>query len=180
MGKRSNFKRVARDCYDTPHSAVQPLLPYLRNNTRFYEPAAGEGALVRHLEGAGHICAGASDIVPRGDNIMLMDFLHLHLSDVTRAEMVITNPPWGRKLLHALILHLRQLGLPAWLLIDANWAFTAQAAPFLPYCACIVTIGRVRWMPGTDSDGKDDCAWFQFEPTPVNRTLFFGKRNPDT
>ena len=75
-----------------------------------------------------------------------------------------------------MIEHLRGLGLPAWLLIDANWMFTAQAAPYLKYCSRIVTIGRVVWIPGTTMTGKDDCAWFRFQPKPVKATEFYGKR----
>jgi hypothetical protein len=175
IGKRSDFKRIERDCYNTPAEAVTPLLPFLPPYTRFVEPAAGAGALVRHLEaaGAGHRCVFACDIAPRGPDIAHGDMLNLKPG--ADANMVITNPPWERKLLHALILHLRSSGLPAWLLIDANWMFTAQAAPYLRYCERIITIGRLRWIPGTTMTGKDDCAWFLFMPPPVRTTTFHGR-----
>jgi hypothetical protein len=177
VGKRSSFKRVARDKYDTPLKAVQALLPHLSFPIDFLEPAAGARALVRHLENSHHRCVGASDIEPRNDLVREQDFLTFTPDDplAVKADMVITNPPWGRKLLHQFILKSRELRLPAWLLIDANWMFTDQAAPFLPYCEQIVTIGRVIWIPGTRMTGKDDCAWFLFMPHRVEETVFIGK-----
>ena len=53
MGKRSNFERREADFYPTPRAAVLPLIPYLRGIRSFAEPCAGDGALVRHLEGFG-------------------------------------------------------------------------------------------------------------------------------
>ena len=41
--------------------------------------------------------------------------------------------------------------------------FTRQAAPFLPACSDIVTIGRLRWIAGTDNDGYDNFAWYRFD-----------------
>jgi hypothetical protein len=41
MGKRSDFRRVERDAYNTPLSAVLPLLQALPAGTRFIEPCCG-------------------------------------------------------------------------------------------------------------------------------------------
>jgi hypothetical protein len=38
LGKRSDFARRPQDGYDTPESAVAPLLPHLVERTRFIEP----------------------------------------------------------------------------------------------------------------------------------------------
>jgi hypothetical protein len=175
MGKRSAFPRIDRDSYDTPPEAVRPLLRYLPPATRFAEPCAGGGALIRHLRDVGHACVFASDLMPRGEGIKTFDLRVLPTSRLNGAKMVITNPPWSRKVLHQMLVRLRQLGLPAWLLLDANWMFTRQAAPYLFYCERIVTIGRVKWIPGTTMTGKDDCAWFLFQPHPTPMTLFMGK-----
>jgi hypothetical protein len=175
IGKRSDFKRLARDCYDTPLEAVEPLLPHLAAHTQFIEPAAGAGCLMRHLQAAGHVLEAAYDIEPRADGVIKKSMLELDDADLYSAECAITNPPWGRFLFHQLILHLRELGIPAWLLCDANWMFTQQAAPFLRYCETIITVGRVVWIPGTKMTGKDDCAWFHFRPDTVAATTFVGK-----
>ena len=62
MGKRSNFERRDKDKYYTPRAAVEPLLPHLKPNSTFFEPCAGNGALIEHLEGAGHTCKYACDV----------------------------------------------------------------------------------------------------------------------
>jgi hypothetical protein len=57
--------------------------------------------------------------------------------------------------------------VPTWLLIDADWVHTKQAIPYLPRLKTIVSVGRVRWIPGSPYDGKDNCAWHLFDrPQP--------------
>jgi hypothetical protein len=176
MGKRSDFLRNARDVYDTPEAAVLPLLPHLMPCTRFIEPAAGAGALLTRV---GHVPTAAYDIEPRSNFVQRKNMLGITREDLNGASCCITNPPWSRVLLHALILHLRTLDIPAWLLVDANWMFTRQAIPYLKYCRTIATVGRVKWIPGTKMTGKDDAAWFLFLPRPT-KTTFFGKMEKTT
>jgi hypothetical protein len=176
VGKRSWFPRRKGDVYDTPASAVVPLLPYLARSVCFAEPCAGSGELIKHLMKHGHTCRLASDIAPRAENIYQQALGTLARHDFDGIDMVITNPPWSRAELHEIILHLRRLDVTAWLLLDANWMFTEQAIPHLRYCAHIVTIGRVRWIPGTTMSGKDDAAWFLFYPDVVDGTMFHGKQ----
>ena len=136
MGRRSNFLRIDKDAYDTPPEAVLPLLPYLHPGTRFIEPCGGKGALTAAVQAHGHQCVYTCDIAPRASGIIQRDALDLVGSDVLAADMIITNPPWTRKRLHPLIDHFRQLR-PTWLLFDAAWAHTQQAAPLLRFCAGI-------------------------------------------
>ena len=178
MGKRSNFPRYANEAYDTPAEAVVPLLPHLQPGTYFIDPCAGAGELIKHLSAAGHICVDAFDIEPRAAGLRALDFLAATGSEIDNEAGVvfITNPPWKRDLLHAFIERCREYYCPAWLLIDANWMFTQQAAPYLTHCERIVTVGRVIWIPGTKMTGKDDCAWFLFQPVPVLHTRFIGRK----
>jgi methylase of polypeptide subunit release factors len=177
MGRRSNFLRIDKDAYDTPPEAVLPLLPYLHPGTRFIEPCGGKGALTAAVEAHGHQCVYTCDIAPRASGIIQRDALDLVGSDVLAADMIITNPPWARKRLHPLIDHFRQLR-PTWLLFDAAWAHTQQAAPLLRFCSLFVTVGRVKWIPGTLMTGKDDAAWFRFEAFET-QTVFIGKPATD-
>lgn len=158
MGKRSNFERNERDFYPTPFEAVLPLLPHLEPGTAFVEPCAGDGALIRHLESAGHVCTRAYDLEPLADGIAKRDAL-----DVCNplGTLFITNPPWDRAFLHPLIRHLIQDG-EAWLLFDADWMHTVQAGPFEAMLRAVVSVGRVKWMPDSDSTGKDNAAWYKF------------------
>ena len=171
MGKRSNFDRIERDFYPTPYAAVEPLLPHLADQTSYIEPCAGDGALVDHLSSAGHRCIRASDIEPQRSDIARQDVFDAHLP---KAMTVITNPPWDRKLLHPLIDKLIMSEATSWLLFDADWMHTKQAANFIGYCGAIVSVGRVKWIPDSKGTGKDNCCWYRFDPAPA-RTEFFGR-----
>lgn len=151
MGKRSEFKRRPQDRYNTPEKAVEPLLPHLAPSTPFIEPCPGRGHLIRWLENAGHVCMKRLPQDARTHNYNIPN----------NAYVFITNPPWTRDLLHPIIENLRQQA-PTWLLIDADWMHTQQASPYLKYCSHIVSIGRVRWIAGTDMDGKDNACWYRF------------------
>ena len=172
MGKRSDFTRRKMDFYATPDEAVRPWLPHLPKGTIYCEPCAGEGDLIGSLLTlGGHHCIAAYDaqIGPwkRVDATWLME------DDLCGAEMIITNPPWDRPVLHQIIERCASLR-PTWLLFDADWAFTKQAAPHLEICKMIVAIGRVKWF-GTTS-GKDNCCWYLFDAAgSPHRPVFVGR-----
>lgn len=166
MGKRSDFERNPRDYYPTPYEAVIPLLPHLTSGTnphkiqaKFIEPCAGDGRLVRHLEKHGHKCVYACDIEPQADNIEQQDCLFFGFQLPT-CDLIITNPPWERGVLHAMIESFRHQA-PTWLLFDSDWMFTKQAASYKKYCQKIITVGRVSWMENGTS-GMDNCCWYLF------------------
>ena len=170
MGKRSSFERMPRDLYSTPVEAVAPLLPHLTPGTRFAEPMSGHGALVDHLTAAGHVCVWESDIEPQR-SMLQADAFSLHY---VSQDCIITNPPWDRKVLHPAIVHFSDWA-PTWLLFDADWVHTRQAAPFLPRLRRIVSVGRVRWIPGTTMTGKDNCAWHLFDARNQAPSQLYGK-----
>jgi hypothetical protein len=58
------------------------------------------------------------------------------------------------------------------LLLDADWAHTKQAAPFLPSCSDIVAIGRVKWFPDSKFSGKDNCSWYRFAADHAGGPIF--------
>jgi hypothetical protein len=64
---------------------------------------------------------------------------------------------------------------PTWLLFDADWMHTKQAATHLQYCQRIVSVGRLKWIPDTPHKGKDSCAWYLFQATKIE-TKFFGQK----
>jgi hypothetical protein len=163
MGKRSKFERKARDFYPTPYEAVPPLIPHLRGARLFAEPCCGDGALVRHLESFGLRCVYAGDIATGQDALALDQY--------GGAQVIITNPPYTRALMHALIEHFTR-SLPTWLLLETDWACTKQAARFMPCCSDIVSIGRLRWIEGTTMTGKENFAWYRFDRRHVAGPIF--------
>lgn len=160
MGKRSDFARIDRDFYPTPRAAALPLLRHLPVNTRFAEPCVGDGALVRHLEEAGHTCVMASDIKPQCAGAIQATVFSI--TSFSNADYVITNPPWSRDILHPMIQHFIACRIPAWLLFDADWPHTKQSSELMHYCSDIVPIGRVKWIDGSPHTGKDNAAWYRF------------------
>jgi len=153
MSKRTSgkFKKIDKDKYMTWDSrAAYPLLDYYKaRHIAYYEPCAGEGDLIKILDG--FWCMGCSDSE--------LD-ARTHKYD-TNAEFFITNPPWTRSLLHPIIENLRSQK-PTWLLFDADWMHTQQAIPYLKYCKTIISVGRIKWIPGTTMDGYDNIAWYLF------------------
>ena len=160
MGKRSDFERNPRDYYPTPYEAVLPLLGHLPAGARFVEPCAGDGRLIRHLQRNGFRCEYACDLEPQAEGIEQKDVLFFN-NDLPRGFIYITNPPWGRDILHPMIDLFRTLG-PTWLLFDAGWKYTEQSKPFMRFCHTVVSVGRIKWMENTDMTSKDDCAWYEF------------------
>lgn len=161
MGKRSEFKKRPQDKYYTPYQGVVPLLPFLKQHTAYAEPCAGDGRLITHLHQFDHDCMFASDIEPEGENIQTLNALELTPEHLTFCDVIITNPPWSRPILHSLIEYLPTLK-PTWLLFDADWMHTRQSSELILGCSKIVSIGRLKWIEGSPSVGKDNCCWYHF------------------
>ena len=176
MGKRSDFDRVERDFYPTPIEAVIPLIPHLPDKGLFAEPCAGDGRLIRHIEElTGLLGYWMTDIEPMADFVGEGDAL---TDTIVGCDVCITNPPWNRKILHPLIENL-SAQLPTWLLFDADWIHTKQSIPYLPKLKKVVSIGRVKWIEGSKSVGKDNCCWYIFDDNDYGTNgkpiRFFGR-----
>ena len=133
---------------------MPPLIPHLRGVRTFAEPCCGDGALVNHLESHGLRCVYQGDIATGQDALALEQY--------GDAAQIITNPPYTRPLMHALIQHFARI-LPTWLLLESDWAYTKQAGPFMPCCSDIVSVGRLRWIAGTTMSSMENFAWFRFD-----------------
>lgn len=165
MGKRSDFKRIPKDFYPTPLQAVIPLIEQLKPCS-FIEPCVGQNHLKNILEDNGFSCIQSFD--EEGDaTISKLN---------TKADCVITNPPWSRKLMHPIIENCSNQ-LPSWFLFDADWVHTQQSRPFLPRLRKIISVGRVKWIEDSKMTGKDNCAWHLFDKIKTdNITHFIGRR----
>lgn len=169
MGKRSNFARIDRDAYQTiDPRAVEKLLPHLRGIRTFAEPCAGEGYLVGQLQAAGLVCAYEGDIETG------LDALVHPFDEEATFDAIISNPPWRRDIMHAMILRFQAMA-PTWLLFDADWAHTKQSGPYIDQCSHIVSVGRLKWMPGTKMTGKENAAWHRFHAQHTGGPRFIGR-----
>lgn len=164
MGKRSDFERIENDFYPTPFEAVVPLFPFLKPGLRFIEPCAGDGRLIKHLETVGLKCVYACDIAPQAQGIEQRDVLFFD-SALPPCDLIITNPPWDRPALHAMIERFTAQA-DTWLLFDADWMHTVQAAPYKALCRKIVSVGRVKWIEGSANGGMENAAWYLFSSQP--------------
>lgn len=177
MSKRQGGREKApNDFYPTPADAVLPLIPFLRNTLKFYEPCAGAGDLINHLAAHGRFCVGACDIEPRGDFIARHSCLDLTHDELPPFGAFVTNPPHTRKWLEPIIEHLRKLR-PTWLLLPHDWTANEWAAPHLAFCSHIVVIGRMKIFPDSESNGFDNYVWARFQHEPARNTFFHNGRS---
>ncbi len=186
--------RRKNDYYPTIDArCVPPLLAAMAavgDGPRYAEPCAGAGDLIHLLQPHGLDCQWGMELEPQGDFVLnrwpigLGNALMLTEADCEGVDCFITNPPWDRPLLHALIAHLASLR-PTWLLFDASWAYSQRAARFAYLCSDIAAVGRLKFfpppgrllrLPGESDrayakrngkrrshDPPDDCAWYRFD-----------------
>ena len=176
MGTQRQRKRS--DFYPTiDRRAIPPLLAAMFATsdhipcsiTHYVEPCAGAADLINLLQRMQpqlH-CAFALEMDPQDEGlrnrwpIARGNALTLTEPDLASVHLFITNPPWDRALLHPLIRHLASLR-PTWLLFDASWVFTKQAAPFQRILTDVAAVGRLKFFEGSRYDPPDDCAWYRF------------------
>ena len=174
MGKRSKYERHDRDFYATPPEAVDALLPYIDHVTIYDEPCAGDGALMIALGRANKKIIFAGDIEPQSVGIAQRNALEIERCG---GDAFITNPPWQRDILHDLIAHLSAIA-PTYFLMDAGWAHTKQAIPYMDYCQAIISVGRLKWISDSPSAGMEDTAWYLFDQSHAGTgTQFFARRD---
>jgi hypothetical protein len=119
-------------------------------------------------------CTKSYDIEPQSGGIDQLDAKLLEESHLGPVDMIITNPPWERSILHPMITTFSDLR-PTWLLFDSDWVHTRQSTPFLPRLRKIVSIGRVKWFDKTA--GKDNACWYLFDRYNESyNTRFHGRK----
>lgn len=182
LGRATGKQRARKrnDFYPTiDPRAVAALFPHVPAGTRYAEPCAGDGDLIELLAAGGLVCDWALELDPqlRRWPIGKGNALNLGAQDLGAAQMFITNPPWTRQLLHALIAHLAGIA-PTWCLFDASWKHTRQAAQLGSICTDVVSVGRLKWFRDSPHDPPDDCAWYRFDAKAPAPTRFHWRAEP--
>lgn len=90
-----------RDFFPTPPEATRALLSVESFDGPVWEPACGEGAIASELIAAGHRVV-STDLYAYGFGLAGINFLR---ETTPRARHVITNPPYGKGLADAFLLH---------------------------------------------------------------------------
>lgn len=132
------LERPADDFYPTPPEPTRALLSAeigrLRDFAAIWEPAAGDGAMVREMQAVG-LNVFASDLIDRGCGAKIRSF-YTYLSPSTVPQAIVTNPPyhecgWGNgkaRWLHHALDELRVEYMA--LLLNWNWPGAGGLGPF--------------------------------------------------
>lgn len=191
MSQRSSgFKRVPADLYQTPAWVIDALEEHICLDGTVWEPACGEGKMVRAIEAYGAEVI-ATDKNNHGFAGMLkaFDFLGRYLTkNEFGFDAIITNPPYGPqgKTAEAFIkrgLELLEFGDLLALLLPVDFDSAKTRAKYFADCpdfaAKIVLRRRIKWFeqPAGEKSSTPSAnhAWFLWE-----RTHLFRVRKPVT
>ncbi|NTS30693.1 hypothetical protein HQ945_05455 [Phyllobacterium sp. BT25] len=178
--KVEHLEREPDEFYPTPPEPTRALLAAeigrLRQFRTIWEPAAGDGAMVREMEVVG-LDVNASDLIDRGIGAVIRDFYD-YSEATSPSYAIVTNPPfaecgWGngkaRWLKHALdVLNVEYMAL----LMNWGWPgagglkhFWAQHPPARVYL--------MRWKIDFTGQGAPPMlnAWFVWDNLHEGETV---------
>lgn len=172
------LEREADDFYPTPPEPTRALLhaeiDRLRGFDGIWEPAAGDGAMMREMQALGLKCYG-TDLVDRGAGFVVSDFYRFTTAVY---PAIVTNPPfsecgWGngkaRWLKHAIdTLDVEYMAL----LMNWGWPGAGGLAPF--YAAHPpARVYLMRWKIDFTGQGAPPMlnAWFVWDKQHQGETV---------
>jgi hypothetical protein len=183
--RRPQPRRKDLDFWPTPPALIAALiehvLPMLPPALICWECAAGDGALVDAMTGAGRTVI-ASDVERQRRSFLQLDFLNDQPPAATRGAIAVTNPPFGGSGLLDPFLD-RALALldsghlaGAVLLQRADSGGTDCRVELFNRAAFEVTCcWRQRWIPGTKGQPRWWFSWFVWladrSGPPVNHRI---------
>ncbi len=100
--------RIEADFYPSPIKSFNPLLPYLPKDKLIWEPAKGDGRLVRRMEEYGLKADGT-------DLSMGVDFL----TSVGPWDCIVTNPPFS--IAKSFVTHALEISQETFMLLRLNF-----------------------------------------------------------
>lgn len=172
--KAAELEREKDDFYPTPPEPTRALLhaeiDRLRDFPCIWEPAAGDGAMVREMEALG-LKVQKTDLVDRGCGAMVADFYSFN----TGPRAIVTNPPfaecnrdpgWVRHALEIVGAEYMALLLPInWLGASGRAALWADFTPARIYL--------MRWRIDFTGQGAPPMlnAWFVWDRMHEGETV---------
>ena len=173
--KVSEVEREKDDFYPTPPEPTRALLSVeggrMRDFPLVWEPAAGDGAMIREMEAVGLAVVG-SDMIDRGCGATISSFYDFA---VPLAPAIVTNPPfsecnrdpgWVRHALETLGVEYMALLLPV------NWlGASTRAALWSAYSPARVYL--MRWRIDFTGQGAPPMlnAWFVWDRRHDGETI---------
>jgi hypothetical protein len=176
------LEREKDDFYPTPPEPTRAFLhaeiDRLRDFQCIWEPAAGDGAMVREMESLG-LDVFASDLIDRGSGAVIRDFYDFsQFEPVESGAAIVTNPPfaecgWGngkaRWLKHALdVLDVEYMAL----LLNWTWPGAGGLAPFWAQHPC-ARVYLMRWKIDFTGQGAPPMlnGWFVWDKKHQGETV---------
>lgn len=171
----AHLEREKDDFYPTPPEPTRAFLhaeiERLRGFPVIWEPAAGDGAMVREMEAVG-LTVTASDLIDRGCGATIGSFYDF---EVARSTAIVTNPPfaecnrdpgWVRHALDNLAVEYMALLLPV------NWVgASGRASLWRLYPPARIYI--MRWRIDFTGQGAPPMlnAWFVWDKAHRGETV---------
>lgn len=176
----AGLEREADDFYPTPPEPTRALLAVeaerMRDFVTIWEPAAGDGAMVREMAALG-LAVFASDLIDRGCGAKIQNFYDF--TEASRpARAIVTNPPfaecgWGNGKARWLYHALDTLGVEYMALL-MNWGFPG-AGGLGPFWAKHppARVYLMRWKVDFTGQGAPPMlnAWFVWDRMHVGETV---------
>lgn len=173
--KADAVPRADDDFLPTPPEPTLALLDYEREALSRYptiwEPACGDGAMLRDIESGGHKVVG-SDLRDRGCGALVQDFFSF---TEPLAPCIITNPPYdkinGRDAKGAWVWHAMDVLKVEYMALLLNWSWPGAAA--LAKCWETHEPSRaylMRWKVDFTGEGAPPmlCGWFVWDRLATN------------
>lgn len=161
---KDNSERQGRDFFQTPHYAVDMLVPFVPATCDYvWEPACGGGLIADRLHESHLFCVYGTDKFPV-DGTHPVDFLTAPLPACV--DSIVTNPPYSLKKEFAE--RCMEHRLPWALLVPADfnlWICKAIRHPNDPDepgwgCRIVMPTRRIDYITPTGKSGKESAAQF--------------------
>ncbi len=166
---------ATKDLITTPAEPVRVLVKALGSQPLVYaELCAGDGRLISHLKGEGHICGWAADIAPRAPGIERLDASLItseQWEERPEIEVAISNPPYSRHLAVPILTAAITWPVTSWWLVPLSWLGNQWFRPFAPHVRHLAVVGRIRWIEGSKHKSSEDYVWIAIERTPAEAAL---------
>jgi hypothetical protein len=168
--RNSGYERIEDDRYETPAWVTMALLGVYDVVRTVYEPAAGNGKMVRALLASGR-AVWSNDIRPLPGLCSVHDFLSVQRLPVGGDVAVVCNPPYGddrgrtavKFIEHALILTYANGGqVCALLKSDFDHAKSRRHlfGGSATFAGTVVLVDRIRWIEGSVGSPSENFSWF--------------------